>query len=85
MSSPRGAQAAQALEFVGDGVFLVDRDGIVRLWNPAAERITGPARAGLVGSRGGASVLAGWPLAQAGERPQTFPVDGAQAASSGSR
>jgi PAS domain-containing protein len=35
------AQAAQALEFVGDGVFLVDADGIVRLWNRAAEAITG--------------------------------------------
>ena len=35
---------AQALEFVGDGVFLVDRDGVVRLWNPAAARITGPGR-----------------------------------------
>jgi len=30
------AHAADALEFVDDGVFLVDRDGIVRLWNPAA-------------------------------------------------
>ena len=35
------AQAAQALEFVGDGVFLVGADGVIRLWNPAAERITG--------------------------------------------
>ena len=30
------AHAVDALEFVDDGVFLVDRDGIVRLWNPAA-------------------------------------------------
>ena len=30
------ARASEALEFVDDGVFLVDRDGIVRLWNPAA-------------------------------------------------
>ena len=36
-----GKQAAQALEFVGDGVFLIDREGLVRLWNPAAERIAG--------------------------------------------
>ena len=27
---------AAAVEFVNDGVFLVDGDGIVRLWNPAA-------------------------------------------------
>ena len=32
------AHAADALQFVGDGVFLVDGDGIVRLWNPAAAR-----------------------------------------------
>jgi len=32
------AHAVDALEFVDDGVFLVDRDGIVRLWNPAAAR-----------------------------------------------
>ncbi|HEY3543404.1 MAG TPA: PAS domain S-box protein [Gaiellaceae bacterium] len=32
------AHAADALEFVDDGVFLVDRDGIVRLWNPAAAK-----------------------------------------------
>ena len=35
------ARAAQALEFVGDGVFLVDREGLIRIWNPAAETITG--------------------------------------------
>jgi signal transduction histidine kinase len=41
------AHAAGALEFVDDGVFLVDRDGIVRLWNPAAARTfrVAPARA----------------------------------------
>ena len=37
------ARAAEALEFVGDGVLLVDRDGIVRIWNPQAEAITGLA------------------------------------------
>jgi PAS domain S-box-containing protein len=30
------AHAAEALEFVDDGVFLVDGSGVVRLWNPAA-------------------------------------------------
>ncbi|MGH3072749.1 MAG: sensor histidine kinase, partial [Gaiellaceae bacterium] len=70
----RRAQAAQALEFVGDGVFLVDRDGVVRLWNPAAERITGFPEPELVGSPVD-ELLSGWPLSQAGERPQTFPVD----------
>jgi PAS domain S-box-containing protein len=32
----RRAHAAQGLEFVNDGVFLVDGDGIIRVWNPAA-------------------------------------------------
>ncbi|MGZ8783065.1 MAG: PAS domain-containing protein [Gaiellaceae bacterium] len=70
----RRAQAAQALEFVGDGVFLVGDDGIVRLWNPAAARITGVAEADVVGRRAEAA-LEGWPLGK-GERAQTFPVDG---------
>ena len=69
------AQAAQALEFVGDGVFLVGRDGVVRLWNPAAARITGLAESTVAGTAV-AEALAGWPLDHAGERPQTFPVDG---------
>jgi PAS domain S-box-containing protein len=30
------AHAAEALEFVDDGVFLVDGAGVVRLWNPVA-------------------------------------------------
>ncbi len=34
-------QAAQVLDAVGEGVFLVDGDGIVRLWNRAAEVVTG--------------------------------------------
>jgi PAS domain S-box-containing protein len=33
------AHAAEALEFVDDGVFLVDGEGIVRVWNPAAAGI----------------------------------------------
>jgi PAS domain S-box-containing protein len=34
-------QAANVLEAVGDGIFLIDRDGVVRLWNRAAELATG--------------------------------------------
>ena len=33
------AQAARVLSEVGDGVFLLDRDGRIQLWNPAAESI----------------------------------------------
>jgi PAS domain S-box-containing protein len=39
----RGANAARALAYVVDGVVLIDRDGIVRHWNPAAASITGVA------------------------------------------
>jgi PAS domain S-box-containing protein len=34
-------QAAQVLEAVGDGIFLLDGDGVVRLWNRAAQLVTG--------------------------------------------
>ena len=35
------AEADRVLSYVGDGVFLLDRGGVVRLWNPMAEAITG--------------------------------------------
>jgi PAS domain S-box-containing protein len=53
------AQAARVLATVGDGVFLVDRDGIVRLWNEAARAITGLPPSKVVGRRA-AEVLPGW-------------------------
>jgi two-component system phosphate regulon sensor histidine kinase PhoR len=65
------AQAARVLETVGDGVFLVDLDGVVRLWNNAAEAITGFARDGVVGRRA-EDVLPGWKHLAA-----TVPVAGA--------
>ena len=34
-------QAARVLDAVGDGIFLLDDEGIVRLWNNAAEFMTG--------------------------------------------
>jgi PAS domain S-box-containing protein len=37
----RGANAARALAYVADGVVLLDHDGRVRHWNPAAAAITG--------------------------------------------
>lgn len=37
----RGANAARALAYVADGVVLLDRDGTVQHWNPAAAAITG--------------------------------------------
>jgi PAS domain S-box-containing protein len=53
------AQAARVLETVGDGVFLIDLDGVVRLWNSAAETITKLPRSEVVG-RKAADVLPGW-------------------------
>ncbi|MDX6477949.1 MAG: hypothetical protein QOG29_536, partial [Gaiellaceae bacterium] len=53
------AQAAQVLATVGDGVCLIDGSGIVRLWNPAAEAITGLAAGEVTGHRA-KDVLPGW-------------------------
>src|ERR671938_635247 len=52
-------QAASVLEAVGDGIFLVDEDGCVRLWNRAAELVTG-LRAEDVRDRPLAAALASW-------------------------
>jgi PAS domain S-box-containing protein len=53
------AQAARVLETVGDGVFLVDGEGVIRLWNQAAEALTGLRRSDVVGRPAG-EVLPGW-------------------------
>jgi signal transduction histidine kinase len=44
------AQTARVLEAVGDGVFRVDGHGVIRLWNAAAETITGLQAGEVVGS-----------------------------------
>jgi PAS domain S-box-containing protein len=53
------ADAGRVLTYVADGVLLVDRRGVVRLWNPAAERITGIPAAELVGQPA-ADRIGGW-------------------------
>jgi PAS domain S-box-containing protein len=73
------ARAALAVEHVGDGVLLVDRHGLIRLWNPAAERITGLEAAEVLGRRAEA-VFPTWdtiaPLAETGEtRVETHPAE----------
>jgi PAS domain S-box-containing protein len=77
------AQAARVLATIGDGVFLVDRDGRIRLWNAAAERITGLAEADVLGHLA-ATAIPGWaaveprvPLAHAGEpaSPESVPLE----------
>jgi PAS domain S-box-containing protein len=77
------AQAARVLAAIGDGVVLVDRSGRVRLWNAAAERITGLAAEDVVTRRAGDAIPA-WdtiaprlPVAQAGEagRAESVPLE----------
>jgi signal transduction histidine kinase len=77
------AQAARVLDAVGDCVFLVDSTGVVRLWNPAAELVTGLAAGDVVG-RAAASAIPGWaralpsvPVAEWPEptRPEAVPLD----------
>src|ERR671930_396571 len=66
------AQAARVLEAVDDGVFLVDAGGVVRLWNQAAETITGVTRDDVVGRRL-EEALPGW--APVSERSETRPLE----------
>jgi signal transduction histidine kinase len=79
------ARAAQALQFVGDGVFLVDRAGVVRLWNPAAAAITELDASEVVG-RFADEAIPGWrdcaarvpvadPRASGSARPETLPLE----------
>ncbi len=79
----KGAHAAQALAYVADGVVLLDRDQVVRHWNPAAAAITGVDESDALG-RPVDEVLPAWgsltshvPLARAGDpvgRPVTVPL-----------
>jgi PAS domain S-box-containing protein len=54
-------QAARVLGYVADGVFLVDAEGVVQLWNPAAEAITG-VRAEAVLGRPIEDAIPGWSM-----------------------
>jgi PAS domain S-box-containing protein len=60
VSRQERARADRVLARIGDGVFLVDHDGIVRLWNPAAEAITG-LRADAICNRPAHEKIPGWP------------------------
>lgn len=44
-------QAAHVLDAVGEGIFLLDRSGVVRLWNSAAALVTGLPADEVVGRR----------------------------------
>jgi PAS domain S-box-containing protein len=76
-------RAAYVLEAVGDGIFLLDDEGIVRLWNGAAALVTGVAAAD-VRDRRLADVIPGWeaiadriPIAEEGAagRAVTLPLE----------
>jgi PAS domain S-box-containing protein len=62
---------SHVLEHVGDGVFVLDREGVVQLWNLAAEQITGIGLDEAVGKRAG-ELLGGWD-----EVSPSIPVAGA--------
>ena len=52
-------RSERVLAHVGDGVFLVDRDGVIRLWNAAAEAITG-LRSDAICNHPAAEMIPGW-------------------------
>src|SRR5256886_7156687 len=53
---------ARVLEHVDDGVFLLDDDGVIQHWNPAAQAITGIAPGEALG-RPAEATLPGWDAA----------------------
>jgi PAS domain S-box-containing protein len=78
------AHAAEALEFVDDGVFLADGDGVIRLWNAAAVKTFRVKASKALGKRI-EEVIRDWPAIvdritpaaepTAGLRsPETFPL-----------
>jgi len=77
------ADAARVLTYVADGVTLIDRAGTIRLWNPAAEAITGLPADSVLG-RPATEAIGGWkalaeriPIGAATEQvqPETFPLE----------
>jgi PAS domain S-box-containing protein len=59
VSRQERVQAERVLAHVGDGIFFVDRTGVVRLWNAAAEAMTG-IRAMSVLDRPARETIPGW-------------------------
>jgi two-component system phosphate regulon sensor histidine kinase PhoR len=82
-SAAEREHAARVLEAVGDGVFLLDADGRVQFWNPAAELVTGRRREDALG-RAAETLFGGWaavaaeiPVSEGASaaRPVTLPVE----------
>jgi two-component system, OmpR family, phosphate regulon sensor histidine kinase PhoR len=59
LSRQQRDQAERVIAHLGDGVFVVDRDGVIRLWNQAAEAITGLHGADVRG-RKAEEAIPGW-------------------------
>jgi PAS domain S-box-containing protein len=60
VSKQERERAERVLAHVGDGVLHVDRDGVIRLWNPAAEAITG-LRSDAICNHPAEETIPGWP------------------------
>jgi PAS domain S-box-containing protein len=78
-SAEEQARASLVVAHVADGVLLIDRLGVIRLWNPAAEQITGLTREDALGRRaedlfGSKEAIAPLPQGEA-TRPTTHQVD----------
>jgi PAS domain S-box-containing protein len=71
------AQAARVLETVGDGVCLVDDAGVVRLWNRAAEAISGIRRDEILG-RSLTERLPGWERVSTSAETMPLERDGSE-------
>jgi PAS domain S-box-containing protein len=81
------ADAARVLEHVGDGILLLDRNGVIRLWNPASEAITGIDTKNVLG-RAAVDAIPGWQNAvdqvpvlttpDPGHEEVTIPIDTAR-------
>jgi PAS domain S-box-containing protein len=68
------ARAALVVEHVADGVVLVDRLGVIRLWNPAAEQISGVPSSEAVG-QSIARLVTPWDVIEPlSESPDTRPT-----------
>jgi PAS domain S-box-containing protein len=53
------SDANRVLTHVGDGLFLLDRSGLIRLWNPASAAITGVSAEAAVG-KAASEAIPGW-------------------------
>jgi len=81
--SERRGRAARVLAAVGDGVAMVDEQGVIRLWNAAAAAITGVREQDVLG-RTMEEIVSGWreigpriPVGDPGSpvRAETVPVE----------